>query len=116
MKNLTVINYIYSEYNERGTKTFLKKFKSILIKANIKGDAISLNAYKERGNGSGHYYNSIELSIGNTQYTLRQGNNDSLAWDEWSDPTQSQKRNFFLAVLEYEIEQLKELLIEEEEN
>lgn len=99
----TVNNYIYSTYNERGMKAFENKVAKLLNNHCINGEVICLNAWKERASGYGQYYNCIELSINGSDYYLTNKNNDSVAWDNWFEPTAKDKRNLFLSVLENKI-------------
>jgi len=98
-----VNNYIYDKYNERGMKTFENKVAKLLKENEINGKIICHNAYMERGSGKGSYYNTIEIEINSELHKLRQYTNDSMAWDEWENPTPKDKRNLFLAVLGEEI-------------
>jgi hypothetical protein len=107
--------YIYEKYNERGMKIFEKKVRLILRRADIFGDAICHNAYMERANGRGSYYQCVQIEINGEIYTLTEHTHDSQLWDNWENPTGQDKRNLFLAVLHNEVQTLKEAIIENSE-
>ena len=109
-------NYIYNNYNERGMKSFEIKVKKLLKNNGITANTVIChNAFMERANGRGSYYNVCEIEIDNNIFHLKSRTNDSMAWDYFSDDTKS-KRNLFLAVLSEKINKLKELIFEENEN
>ena len=111
----SVRNYIYDSYNERGMKSFENKVAKLLKNNCINGEVICFNAWKERASGYGQYYNCIQLSLNGRDYYLKSKNNDSVAWDNWEDPTKKDKRNLFLAVLEDQINVLYDETRTEEE-
>lgn len=99
-EKLSVTNYIYDNYNERGSKAFIKKVAQLLKNNSIEGKIICHNAFMERGNGRGSYYKCAEIEINGEIEVLREHTNDSLLWDNLEEPTAKDKRNLFLAVLE----------------
>lgn len=110
---MTVANYIYDKYNERGMRAFEKRISKIL-KANglTQGEAIAHNAFMQRGNGSGSYYRVAEIQIDDEIYFLKNHTHDSTIWDDWNDPTPKQKRQLFEAVLLDEMVSLLEQIAE----
>lgn len=117
MKTKTNVScYIYDRYAEIGVKAFEKKVAKLLNDNCITGEVVCLNAWKERGNGYGQYLDCLEIEVNGQDYCLRQRTNDSVAWDEWNDPTAKDKRNLFVAVLENTIEVLIEEVKENNDN
>lgn len=111
MKNLNVSCYIYDKYNERGMKTFEKKVTKLLKDNSVQGEVICLNAFM-KSLGRGSYYKMLELEINKEIINLSEHTHDSELWDSWENPTSKDKRNMFLAVLESQIETLKEYYLE----
>lgn len=100
MKTITVSNYIYDNYNERGMKAFEKKVLKVLKDNNLSGDVICHGAFMRRGDGRGSYFFCAEIEIDGEVFVLNTHTNDSEAWDNWENPTAKQKRELFLSVLE----------------
>ena len=102
-----VHNYIYDKYNERGMKTFEKKVSKLLKDNDIQGNIICHNAYM-KAQSRGSYLKVAEIEVNGEITTLTEFTHDSMFWDNWENPTSKDKRDLFLAVLESEIESLKE--------
>ena len=107
----TVHCYIYDKYNERGMKTFEKKVAKLLKDNEIYGFFICHNAYM-RGQGRGSYLKFADIEYKGEILNIAEYTNDSVLWDNWENPTPKDKRNLFLAVLESQIETLKEHYLE----
>lgn len=110
---MTVANYIYTTYNERGMKSFEKRVGLFLRKNGINKDVICHNAFMERGSGYGSYYKCAEIEISGEIITLKEHTNDSEMWDGF-EATSKNKRDLFEAVLEEQIEELKEMQYNDE--
>ena len=82
MKTITVVNYIYDTYNERGTKAFTKRVTKTLRDKGVEGYIICLSGYMERASGYGSYNYVAVIEINNDVYHLKQFTHDSVAWDE----------------------------------
>ena len=108
---IQVNNYIYDKYNERGMKTFEKKVSKLLKDNDIKGNIICHNAYM-KAQSRGSYLKVAEIEVNGEITTLTEFTHDSMFWDNWENPTSKDKRDLFLAVLESEIELLKEYVLE----
>lgn len=106
---ITVDNYIYDKYKERGTKTFEEHVKTFLKRNGIEGHIICYNACMERTTSSGRYRRQIEIEVNNKMYYLNDFTNDSMAWDNFTG-TPKEKRQLFLSVLDSQIEGLKEYI------
>lgn len=112
MKNKIEVNcYIYDTYNERGMKAFEKKVVKLLKDNEIYGFFICHNAYM-RGQGRGSYLKFADIEYKGEILNIAEYTNDSQLWDNWENPTSKDKRNLFLAVLESQIEVLKEYYLE----
>ena len=109
-----VANYIYDKYAERGVKAFESKVKALLEENGIYGDVICHNAWMQHSGSYGRYINVAEIEIDRQTHYLKSGHNNSEAYDEWINPTSKDKRELFLAVLNDEIDSLRELLSEDE--
>jgi len=107
----TVNNYIYDKYNERGMKTFEKKVTKLLRDNDITGTVICHNSYM-RGQGRGSYLKFVDIEVNGEVINLAEHTHDSELWDSWENPTSKDKRNLFLAVLESQIQTLKEYVLE----
>lgn len=105
---MQVSNYIYSKFNERGMRSFETKVKRMLKGIDYK-NVICRNAYLERANGYSSYNCVAEIQIDNETYLLKSHTNNSEFWDNF-EPTDKNKRNLFLGVLENELTTLKENL------
>lgn len=103
--------YIYDKFNERGMKAFEKKVAKILKENGIYGDFICHNAYM-RGRDRGSYLKFADLEYKGEVLNLNEHTHDSQLWDAWENPTSKDKRNLFLAVLENQIQTLKEYIDE----
>lgn len=107
-------NYIYGKFNERGMKSFEKRVSKFLKENGLKdGEAVALNAYMERGNGSGSYNKVAEIQINGEIFKLRSHTNDSQMWD-FFEGTPKEKRQMFEAVLNEKISNLLEEIAENE--
>lgn len=105
---MEIINYIYDSYGERGTKRFVD-YVGRILKGIDAAEVICHNAWYER-NGAGSYSQCAEIEIDGESHVIRNHTNDSWAWDGWDNPTAKDKRNLFLAVIDEQIDTIKELL------
>ena len=106
-----VHNYIYDKYNERGMKTFENKVSKLLKDNGIQGNIICHNAYM-KCQCRGSYLKVIDIEVNGEIINLAEHTHDSQLWDSWENPSSKDKRNLFLAVLESQIETLKEYILE----
>jgi hypothetical protein len=103
--------FIYDKFQERGVKAFEKKVTKLLKENGIDGEFICQNAYM-KGQGRGSYLKFADISVNGEIINLAEHTHDSQLWDSWENPTSKDKRNMFLAVLESQIETLKEYINE----
>lgn len=105
----TVNNYIYDTFNERGMKAFEKHVQRFLKRNGIKGHIICHNAYMDRTTSSGRYRRQIEIEVNKELYYLNDFINDSMVWDNFTGSPR-ERRQLFLAVLDSQIDDLKEYI------
>jgi hypothetical protein len=103
----SVSSYIYSKFNERGMRSFESKVKKLLRENNIFGNVICHAVFVQR-ESRGSYLKRLEIEINGYIIRLSEHTHDSQFWDNWENPTSQDKRNLFLAVLESQIDDLKE--------
>lgn len=108
---LTVHNYIYDSFKERGMKSFEMRVSKLIWDSGItNANIICHNSYMERANGSGSYYKCAEIELNGEIIILKQFTHDSELWDNWVEPTSKDKRNLFLSVLDNKISELSVFL------
>jgi hypothetical protein len=110
MKIVIEVRSYLGGYGERGLSSFVNKVKKILKQADITGRVVLDNAWMERASGRGSYNRCIDIEVNGLGFTIKQHTHDSQAWDAWENPSNKEKRDLFLGVLDSEIEKLKEEL------
>ena len=112
-QKLTVTNYIYDNYNERGTKAFIKRVTKILKAKCITGNVICLNGYMEKSSGYGSYNFVAAIEINSEIYTLKEFTNDSMAWDEITNDNKDKRNVFEIVISDYDftdiLEEIKDI-------